>query len=71
MTIKRRPGLKCKALLLVGMLTMSSGGCVGYDNPAAVWATGVGAGIMSGLIATSTTILSDVIGDIFFPQFSS
>ena len=68
MTIRRRSGLKCKALLLVGMLTMGSGGCVAFDNPAAVWATGVGIGLMDGLISTSTIILGEAIGDIFFPN---
>lgn len=62
MTIRRRSGLKCKSLLLVGMLTMSSGGCVGgvgYDNPFAVWATGVGLGIMDGLISTTLVVLGE------------
>ena len=68
MAIRRRSGLKCKSLLLVGMLTMSSGGCVAYDNPAAVWATGVGLGIMDGLISTTLVVLGEAFENAILPD---
>ena len=67
MTIRRRSGLKCKALVLVGMLTMSSWGCSYWDNPGYVYASGVATGVMGGLVSVSVGIIGQTIGDIFFP----
>ncbi len=66
MTIRRRSGLKYKALLLVGMLTMSSWGCSYWDNPGYVYGSGVATGVMGGLISVSVAIVGQTIGDLFF-----
>ncbi len=67
MTIRRRLGLRFKALLLVGMLAMSSWGCGVWDNPGYLYVVGVSSGVLDGLIAVSTDIIGQAIGDIFLP----
>lgn len=65
MTIRRRSGLKCRSLLLAGMLTMGSSGCSVWDNPGYVYAVGVATGVMDGLITTTLVLLSEaVVGTI-------
>ena len=64
MKIRRRSGLKCKALLLVGMLTMSSYGCGVWDNPGYLYAAGVSTGVLDGLISASVAIIGQAIGDL-------
>lgn len=68
MTIRRRWGLKLKALLLVSMLTMSSWGCGVWDNPGYLYAAGVSSGVLDGLISVSVNVIGQVIGDIFLPD---
>jgi len=67
MTIRRRSGRKCGAVLLAGLLTMGSSGCSTWDDPGYVYASGVATGVMTGLISVSVEVIGQAIGDIFFP----
>ena len=68
MTTKRRSALKCRSLLLAGMLTMGSSGCSVWDNPGYLYSVGVATGVLDGLIAVSVDIIGQQIGDVFFPN---
>jgi len=49
------------------MLAMSSWGCGVWDNPGYLYVVGVSSGVLDGLIAVSTDIIGQAIGDIFLP----
>lgn len=68
MTIRRRRRRKCGAVLLAGLLIMSSWGCTAWDNPGYVYASGVATGVMQGLISVTVNAVGNAIGVVFFPE---
>ena len=69
MNNRRRLGRKYRSLLIAGMLACGSSGCDLADDPAYLFARGVGSGVLDGLVSLTLDLIGETIGEALAPAF--
>ena len=64
---RRHDGRKYRSLLMAGMLACGSAGCDLADDPAYLFAQGVGSGLLGGMISVTVDLIGGALGDALFP----